>query len=92
MELMKEMRVIMLLSWSEVWGWAWDVVILMLVRMLMLVVILACVVERKMAWVVKRLDGWCITGSPWFVETSVKTSQTVSYSFSISVVMCFWSA
>ena len=60
MELMKEMRVIMLLSWSEVWGWAWDVVILMLVRMLMLVVFLVCVVEGKMAWVVERLDGWSL--------------------------------
>ena len=32
-----------------------------------------------------------VTGSPWFVESSVKTSQTVSHSFSISVAMCFWS-
>ena len=74
------------------WGWARDVVLLMLVRMLTLVVMLVCVLEVKMAWVVERLDGWCVTGSPGFVESSGKTSQTVSHSFSISAAMCFWSA
>ena len=70
-------------------SWACDLVVLRLVRMLMLVVMLVCVVEGKMAWLVERLDGWCITG---FVESSGKASQTVSHSFSSSAAMCFWSA
>ena len=45
-------------------------VVLTLVRMLTLVVMLVCVLEGKMAWVVERLDGWCITGSPGFLESS----------------------
>ena len=92
MELTEEVGVLMLWSWSEVWGWAWDVVVLTLVRMLTLVVMLVCVLEGKMAWVVERLDGWCVTGSPGFVESSGKTSQTVSHSLSISAAICFWSA
>ena len=92
MELMEEVGVLMLWSWSEVQGWAWDVVVLTLVRMLTLVVMLVCVLEGKMVWVVERLDSWCITGFPGFVESSGKTSQTVSHSFSISAAMCFWSA
>ena len=82
----------MLWSWSEVWGWAWDMVVLTLRRMLTLVVILVCLVEGKMDSVVERLDGWCITGSSGFVESSGKTSQTVSHFLSISFTMCFWSA
>ena len=89
---MKEVRVLVLWSWSEVWGWAWDMVVLTSVGMLTLVVMLVCVLEGKMAWVVERLDGWCVTGSPGFVESSGKTSQTVSHSFSISATTCFWSA
>ena len=65
---------------------------LTLVRMLTLVVMLVCVVEGKIAWVVKRLDDWCVTGSPGFVESSGKTSETVSHSFPVSAAMCFWSA
>ena len=42
-----------------------------------------------MAWVVEGLDGGFVTGSPGFAESSGKTSQTVSYSFSISAAMCF---
>ena len=42
-----------------------------------------------MVWVVKGLDGGLITGSPGFEESSAKTSQTVSHSFSISAAMCF---
>ena len=53
---------------------------------------LVCVVEGKMTWMVEGLVSGCITGSAGFVESSGKTSQTVSHSFSISVVMCFWSA
>ena len=53
---------------------------------------LVCVVEGKIAWVVKRLDDWCVTGSPGFVESSGKTSETVSHSFPVSAAMCFWSA
>ena len=64
MELLEEVGILMLRSWPEVCGWAWDVVVLMLVRMLMLVVMLVGVVEGKMAWVVKELDGECIAGSP----------------------------
>ena len=45
-----------------------------------------------MAWVVEGLDGGFIAGSPRFGESSGKTSQTVSHSFSISAAMCFWSA
>ena len=53
---------------------------------------MAWVEERKMASVVEGLDGRCVTGFPGFVESSGKTSQTVSHSFSISAAMCFWSA
>ena len=38
------------------------------------------------------LDGGFVTGSPRFVESSGKTSQTVSHFFSVSTAMCFWSA
>ena len=55
-----------------------------LVRMMTLVMMLNCVVEG--------LDGGCIPGSPGFVESSGKTSQTVSHSFYIFATMCFWSA
>ena len=92
MGLMEDVGVLILWSWSEVWGWAWDVVVLTLERMVTLVVVLVCVLEGRMAWVVERLDGWCVTGSPGFVESSGKTSHTVSHSFSISAAMCFWSA
>ena len=34
---------------------------------------------------------WWVS-SPGFAKSSGKTSQTVSHSFSISAVMCFWSA
>ena len=44
MELLEEVGILMLRSWPEVCGWAWDVVVLMLVRMLMLVVMLVGVV------------------------------------------------
>ena len=90
-ELTEEVGVLMLWSWSEVWGWVWDVVVLTLVRMQTLVVMLVCVLEGKMAWVVEKLDGWCVTGFPGFVESSRKYSQTVSHSFSISAAICFWS-
>ena len=40
----------------------------------------------------ERLDGGFVTGSPRFVESSGKTSQTVSHFFSVSTTMCFWSA
>ena len=63
MGLMEDVGVLMLWSWSEVWGWAWDVVVLTLERMVTLVVVLVCVLEGTMASVVERLDGWCITGS-----------------------------
>ena len=53
---------------------------------------MAWVEEGKMASVVEGLDGRCITGFPGFVESSGKTSQTVSHSFFISATMCFWSA
>ena len=39
------------------------------------------------AWVVEGIDGGFITGSPGFAESSEKTSQTVSHSFSISATM-----
>ena len=45
-----------------------------------------------MAFMVERLDSWCVTGYPGFVESSGKNSQAGSLSFSISVTMCFWSA
>ena len=45
-----------------------------------------------MAWVVEGLNGGFVAGSPGFVESSGKTSQTVSHSFSISAAICFWSA
>ena len=45
-----------------------------------------------MAWVVEGLIGWFVVGSPGFVESSGKTSHTVSRSFSISAAICFWSA
>ena len=38
------------------------------------------------------LDGGFVTGSPRFVESSGKTSQTVSHFFSVSTAMYFWSA
>ena len=44
------------------------------------------------AWVLYRIDGGFVTGSPGFAESSRKTSQTVFNSFSISVAMCCWSA
>ena len=83
---------LMLWSWSKVSGLAWYVSVLTLVSMMTLVVMLVCVVQGKMDWVVERLDGWCVTGSPEFVESSGKTSQTVSHSFSVSATMCFYSA
>ena len=43
-------------------------------EVLTLVVMLVCVVEEKMVWVMERLDGWCVTGSPDFEESSGKTS------------------
>ena len=39
-----------------------------------------------------RLNGWFVAGSPGFVESSGKTHQTVSNSFSISGAIFFWSA
>ena len=45
-----------------------------------------------MTRVVEGLDGGFVTGSPGFLESSGKTSQTVSHSFSISAMMWFWSA
>ena len=45
-----------------------------------------------MAWVVEHLDGGFVTGFPGFAESFGKSSQTVAHSFSISTVMCFWSA
>ena len=38
------------------------------------------------------LDGWFVKGSPGFAESSGKTSETVSNTFSISAAMGFWSA
>ena len=54
---------LILWRWPEVGG---DVVVL-LVRMLALVMMLVCVVEGKMAWLVEGLDGGCVTGSPGYV-------------------------
>ena len=48
-ELMEEKRVLMLWSWCEVWDWAWDVVVLTLMKMLTLVVMLVCVLKGEMA-------------------------------------------
>ena len=45
-----------------------------------------------MAWVVEGLDGGFVAGFPEFMESSGRTSQTVSHSFSISTAMWFWSA
>ena len=45
-----------------------------------------------MAWVVEGLDGVFVTDFKGFLESSGKTSQTVSHSFSISFFDCFWSA
>ena len=45
-----------------------------------------------MAWVVEGLDGGFVADFPEFVESSGRTSQTVSHSFSISTAMWFWSA
>ena len=42
-----------------------------------------------MTRVVEGLDGGFVTGSPGFLESSGKTSQTVSHSFSISAMMWF---
>ena len=44
------------------------------------------------AWMVKELDSGFVTGSPGFVESSGKTSQTVYHSFSIYAAMYFRSA
>ena len=44
------------------------------------------------AWVLEGLGGGFVTGSPEFAQSSGKTSQTVSHSFSISAMMRFWSA
>ena len=60
--------------------------------MRMLVKMLICVVEEMMACMVEGLDGGFVAGFPGFAESSGKTSQTVSHSFSISTTMCFWSA
>ena len=38
---------------------------------------------------VEGLDGGFVASSPGFAESSEKTSETVSYSFSNSVAMCF---
>ena len=38
------------------------------------------------------LDGGFVTGFPRFVESSEKTSQTVSHFFLVSTAICFWSA
>ena len=43
-----------------------------------------------MAWIVEGLDSGFVTGSPGFVQSSGKVSQTFSHSFSISTVMCFF--
>ena len=51
---MEDVGVLMLWSWSDVWGWAWNVVVLTLERMVTLVVVLFCVLEGRMAWVVER--------------------------------------
>ena len=45
-----------------------------------------------MAWVIEGLDSGFITGSTGFAKSSGKTSETVYHSFSVSTVMCFWSA
>ena len=45
-----------------------------------------------MAWVVEVVRCWLVAGSPGFVESSGKTSHTVSHSFSISAAIYFWSA
>ena len=75
MGLTEDVGVLMWWSWSELWGWAWDVVVLTLVRMVTLAVVLVCVLEKKMAWVVERLDDWCVTGSPGLVESSGRSPK-----------------
>ena len=45
-----------------------------------------------MAWMVEELHGGFVAGSPAFVESPGKTSQTMSHSFAISAAMYFWSA
>ena len=45
-----------------------------------------------MPWVVEGVKCWFVAGSPGFVESSGKTSHTVSHSFSISASICLWSA
>ena len=49
--------------------------VLTLVRMMMLVVMLVCVLEGEMPWVVDRLDGWRVKDSPGFVESSRRTPK-----------------
>ena len=41
-----------------------------------LVVVLVCVREGTMAWVVERLDGWCVTGSG--IGSGIPSAVTVS--------------
>ena len=43
------------------------------------------------AWVLEGLDEGFVIGSPRLLESSGTTSKTISYSFSISNAMCFWS-
>ena len=43
------------------------------------------------AWVLEGLDDGFVIGSPRLLESSGTTSKTISYSFSISNAMCFWS-
>ena len=70
----------------EVWSWVWEVVVVVW----SLVKVMICVVQMMIeTWVVEGLDGGFVTGSPGFAESSRKTSQTVSNSFSISFAMCF---
>ena len=67
--------------WRELWGWAWEEVVLVQTW-----------VVGVMAWVVEVVRCWLVAGSPGFVESSGKTSHTVSHSFSISAAIYFWSA
>ena len=55
----------------------WEVVVWTLVR------VLIWVAEEMIVytWVVQGLDGGFVTGFPRFVESSGKTSQTVSHFF-----------
>ena len=83
------MMEVVLVWWRspEVWSWVWEVVVVVW----SLVKVMICVVQEMMVetWVVEGLDGGFVTGSPGFAESSRKTSQTVSNSFSISSAMCF---